>query len=96
MTATHAGLDTLSAPMQAEEPPPPKHPAHYGPHEGFFVTGCLNCAHCRDDGFPEFPERWVCAAQASQGNRYFCQEARNTPTFCALKAQWFKDAITGR
>ena len=96
MTATHAGLDTLSAPMQAEEPPPPNRSAHYGPGPDFFVTGCLNCRFCGDAGHPHKPERWVCARAVDEAGEHLCYMLRNDPTMCGLQARWHKDAITGR
>ena len=86
------------------EPPPPKHAAYAGPGEDFFVVGCLNCRFCGDAGHPHKPERWVCAMTKSirlvDGDDDMvlmpCHETRNDPKLCALKAQWFKDAITGR
>ena len=61
-----------------------------------FVTGCLNCAHCRDDGHPHKPERWVCRHQSVISDERLCYISRNEPTMCGLGARWFRDAITGR
>lgn len=97
MTAQHAGPDALRIPTgQAEEPPPPNRSAHYGPSEDFFVTGCLNCAHCRDDGSPHKPERWVCAGIVDEAGPHLCYMARNDPTLCALQARFYRDALIGR
>ena len=88
---TAGTLSYAAAPMQAEEPPPPAHSAHYGPHDGFFVTGCLNCRFCGDAGHPHKPERWMCARTMME-----CHEARNKPDACGYGARLYKDAISGR
>lgn len=91
------GPDALaSAPMQSEEPPPLPLSAHYGPGPEFFVVGCLNCAHCRDDGYPHKPERWVCARAVDEAGEHLCYMLRNDPSMCGLQAKFYIDAITGR
>lgn len=77
----------MACPETRIQPEPPLPLADYFSR---VCKACIDCAHCRDDGHPHKPERWLCMGGVDEAEAHLCHVARNMPHLCGIGGKWFR------